>query len=252
MVVGTIACGSMLLLSGIFWLAILHDGDFRNMTLLAILAPLGFFNTWEWIRANRAERISLGPPIEIGIVGVILAWICKGDAMLSFAVLAGISLAAQVASPWDPILAKRRSDTLRSKVRGADKDERETATLQQAPGNAAADSSSASPPQAKPGIFANLHVESPVVPANNWGTALRPKFPVWQYAQLIWFLAAILEIVQHRADLCHRRRLHCQVSDQQDSIFSSLLAICGLIQFADLFPSVPSRKHLHSTHSGPT
>ncbi len=115
-------------------------------------------NTWEWIRANRAERISLYPSIQIGIAGVVVSWIFHGDAMLSFAVLAGISLAAQVASPWDPILAKRRSDMLRSKIRGADKDEpRNRQTLQQAPGNAAADSSqAASPPQAKPGIFANL------------------------------------------------------------------------------------------------
>ena len=105
---GLIVSAVTLVGSGIFWLILINHGRFHNETWIAILAPLCFCNTWEWARANRKERVSLGPAIGVAIFGLILSSFFDGDAVLAIAVLAGTCLVVQVASPWDPVLASNR------------------------------------------------------------------------------------------------------------------------------------------------
>ncbi|HEY2842835.1 MAG TPA: protein kinase, partial [Bryobacteraceae bacterium] len=106
--VATVVCGMTLLLSGLFWVILIAHGRYHSGTLIAVLAPLSFINTWNWARANRKERVSLGPAIGAGFIGFILCSIFSGDPLLAIAVLAGTSLVVQVISPWDPMLAANR------------------------------------------------------------------------------------------------------------------------------------------------
>jgi hypothetical protein len=111
--ISLMVCGATLIGSGFIWALLGQYGHFHNGTWLAILAPLCLFNTWEWARANRKERISLGPAIGIAIVGLILSGIFDADHVIAIAVLAGTCLAVQVMAPWDPVLAASRGGKIK-------------------------------------------------------------------------------------------------------------------------------------------
>ena len=102
-VAGMVSAG-MMVLAGPIWMGM--PSWFHGATWVAIIGPLVFLDTFKWCRANRQERVELGPAIGVGFIGMVLTWIFGGESMLAAAVLAGTALVVQVVAPWDPTLAK--------------------------------------------------------------------------------------------------------------------------------------------------
>ncbi len=73
-----------------------------NDSILPILVSVFLVNWRKRSSPARAERISLGSAFTAGLMGFIIAAICDGSMELTAALLAGISLAAQISFPFDP------------------------------------------------------------------------------------------------------------------------------------------------------
>ena len=98
LIFGLVACAGVLLASS---LVMLMFGARRNREALLAVSVAIFLVDWNGRMSHgRKERLDLWAAFTAGLCGFILAAIFNGNTMLSAGILAGISLAVQVASPF--------------------------------------------------------------------------------------------------------------------------------------------------------
>lgn len=114
LIYGGLAC--LLALPGLGIFALIADGTNADRridedTMLGTLGAVGIalllVNWRERTCPGRKERVGLGEAFVAGTCAAIIALIFGGAALLAGGILAGISMAAQVASPFDPQAFRR-------------------------------------------------------------------------------------------------------------------------------------------------
>ena len=91
-------------------------GDLQHLlakTGGAVFIPLLFINWIAAISVQRPERIAFGHAFVAGLFAFIVNLFFGGCTELAIAAAAGISLVAQMLSPWDPTAAQRRAQQAR-------------------------------------------------------------------------------------------------------------------------------------------
>ena len=86
-----------------------RDGGLQ-VIMWASFLPLLMLDLRQLLSAKRRQRIALGPALLTGIVACLLALVLGGDPVLALGIAAGITLTAQVASPFVPSRRRRGGD----------------------------------------------------------------------------------------------------------------------------------------------
>jgi hypothetical protein len=81
-------------------------------TLLATAIPLFFFDLRRWTRPDREDRLTWETGMFLAIWGVAAASFFGGSRSTTIASLLGTLGVAQLLSPWDPTLSRRRQDAV--------------------------------------------------------------------------------------------------------------------------------------------
>ena len=93
-------------------------GRYLTGTALSIAIVLFLVNWSKIIDPARRERIALGPALSAAFVGFLVNLFFDGSTPFVIGTLAGIAMAVQACSPFDPLAIRRRKQSREVKVEG--------------------------------------------------------------------------------------------------------------------------------------
>ncbi|WP_428939831.1 serine/threonine-protein kinase [Fontivita pretiosa] len=185
LITGAAAAMGIVAFSLIAWLASEHPS---GTTWIGILAPFFLCDVGHrWLRADRPDRVRLGPALGAGFVAFMVCAVFGGWPHVAVAVVAGAALASQAISPWSPRFAKSSEEFDQSEDADEIDDEDEQPTAQASP--AATQNPAVHPVSLNPESLMATDVPPPQAPAEVYWSRAVP-LPV----RLLWLAVFALTL----------------------------------------------------------